>query len=125
MKHTSLETVDQYIAAAASEAQSVLNELRAIIRSAVPDAEEAIKYGVPFYTYFGEFVGFAVYARHVSFGYGRDVLTDELFEALQQGGYSPGKGTMRIRFDQRLPATEIQEILQRKADSNRTNATRK
>ncbi len=118
MKQNKPETVDEYIAEAAPPAQSILRALRAMILEAVPDAEETISYGVPFYKYFGEFVGFAAYSKHVSFGYGKDVLPDELESKLKKSGYRLGKGTMQIQFDQGVPKAEIKEILLIKAQIN-------
>lgn len=121
MKQNKPETVDEYIASATFEAQPVLQKLRAIIRETIPDAEEKISYSVPFYKYCGEFVGFAAYAKHVSFGYGKDVLTDELETKLKSDGYRIGKGTLQIRFEQTVPEAEIKKILLLKARINREN----
>ncbi len=118
MKQNKPETVDEYIAAAASQAQPILSQLRLIIRKVVPDAKEIINYGVPFYKHFGEFVGFAAYSKHVSFGYGKDILPDELESKLKKSGYHLGKGTMQIQFNQDVPEAEIKEILLIKAQIN-------
>ena len=66
--------VDSYIANSASEARPILEELRKVIKSTVPDVEEGISWGVPFYRYHGALAGFAAYKNHVSFGVGADVL---------------------------------------------------
>lgn len=115
------ENVDEYISTAAQEAQPILHALRQIIAETVPDATETISYGVPFYKYFGEFVGFAAYKNHVSFGYGRDVLAEEIQSELVKDGYRLGKGTMQIGFDQAVPKVQIQAILAKKAALNREN----
>jgi uncharacterized protein YdhG (YjbR/CyaY superfamily) len=123
LKQNKPETVDQYIRSAALPAQPVMQKLRALIRTTVPDAQETIRYGVPFYLCNGEFVGFAAYSKHVSFGYGSNVLTEALESGLKQGGYRLGKGTLQIRFDQDMPEREIAEILNRKAEQNRKSRT--
>ena len=121
MKQNKPDTVDEYIANAVPEAQAILRTLRSIIRNTIPDAEETISYGVPFYKYFGEFVGFAAYSKHVSFGYGKDVLPNEEESKLKESGYHLGKGTMQIQFDQNVPEAEKKEILLRKAQINQGN----
>jgi uncharacterized protein len=112
------QDVDAYIAAADPDARPILQELRELIRSAVPGVEERISYGVPFYKHHGELGGFAAYTRHVSFGFGSDVLQAGDRAALEAGGYKLGKGTMQIRFDQDVPAPEIRQILEAKARMN-------
>ena len=110
--------VDSYIANSVRNASPILKEIRKIIKSTVPEAEEGIKWGVPFYIYHGELVGFAVYKNHVSFGFGVDVLQFEDRKMLEEEGYKLGKGTMQIKFDQQVPTTAIKQILKTKAKMN-------
>ena len=112
------EDVDSYIAEADPKARPMLEELRELIRSTVPGVEEGISYGVPFYKHHGEFVGFAAFKNHVSFGFGSDVIPAGDRTALEADGYKLGKGTMQIRFDQDVPAEAIREILEAKARLN-------
>lgn len=113
-----VKDVDTYIASSNTEARPILEELRELIKSTIPEAEEIIWYGVPFYKYHGELAGFAVYKKHVSFGFGADVLQSKDREMLEKKGYILGKGTMRIRFDQEVPTTAIKQILKAKAKKN-------
>ncbi|WP_122090948.1 iron chaperone [Halalkalicoccus subterraneus] len=50
------KNVDSYIANAGTEARPTLEQLRELIKSAVPEAEEGIRYNVPFYTFHGTHV---------------------------------------------------------------------
>ena len=68
MRNYKAKDVDSYIASSAPEARPKLNELRKIIKSTVPNAEEGISWGVPFYKYHGLLVGFAAFSKHVTFG---------------------------------------------------------
>ena len=110
--------VDSYIASSAPEARPTLEELRRIVVSTVPSAEERISYGVPFYKLHGELVGFAAYKHHVSFGFGADVLDDKDREQLAAKGYTLGKKTMQIKFDQKVPAAVIRRIVRAQAKVN-------
>ena len=112
------EDVDSYIANSDGKARPILEEIRRIIRSTVPEAEEGISWNVPIYRYHGILGGFAAYKNHVSFGYGADVLQIEDREMLEERGFKTGKGTMQIRFDQEVPATVIERILRAKAEMN-------
>ena len=110
--------VDTYIANSVGEAIPVLNELREIIRSAIPKAEEGISWGVPFYKYYGALVGFATYKNHVSFGIAMGVLENKDREMLKKNGYTTGMKTIQIKFDQKVPVAAIKQILKAKAKLN-------
>jgi uncharacterized protein YdhG (YjbR/CyaY superfamily) len=120
MSNYEADDVGSYIAHAAAEARPILEELRAIIRSAVPDAEETISWGVPFYRRNGALGGFAAYRKHVSFG-SDSVLQATDREALERDGYKTGKKTVTIAFSQKVPADAIRRIVEAQA---RTNDTR-
>ncbi len=112
--------VDSYIAESVSEAQPVLNELRALIKATIPGANEGIWYGIPFYEYHGELVGYDTAKKHVSFGFGKDVIEDDDRKALEAQGYKLGKGTLQIKFEQDVPVAAIEKILKTKAERNET-----
>jgi uncharacterized protein len=118
MKMTKPTDVDSYIARSDSKARPKLEELRKIIKSTIPKAEEKIWYGVPFYDYCGELAGFAAYKNQVSFGFGAGVLQSSDRKTLEEKGFSVGKATMQIRFDQKMPTTAIRQILKAKAKMN-------
>jgi uncharacterized protein len=110
--------VNSYIAHSASEARPILEELRMIIKSAVPGVEEGISYNVPFYKYCGALAGFAVYKNHVSFGFALGALQDEDRRTLGEQGYVTGKETLQIKFGQKVPAAAIRQILIANAKMN-------
>ena len=61
--------VDDYIARAAPFARPILEHLRALVHMAIPDAGEAIKWGMPHFTFRGKNVaGMAAFKAHCSFG---------------------------------------------------------
>lgn len=111
--------VDSYIANADINSRPLLSELRELILSTVPDAQEKISYNVPFYKYYGEFVGFSVFKKHVSFGFGADILSDKDRKILEAKGYSLGKCTLQIKLHQEIPINEIKDILIKKANLNK------
>ena len=113
--------VDAYIAGAPKEARPKLEEVRAVIRAAVPQAVEGISWGVPFYKYRGQLGGFAAYKKHVSFGATALIAPDDR-AALEARGYQTGKKTVRIGFDQKVPAAVLRKILKAQAKANEANA---
>ena len=108
------EDVDSYIANSDRDARPTLKELRKIIKSIVPEAEEGIKYNVPFYEFHGTHVGFSAYKNHASFGIGADVLQSEDRKMLEDKGYKTGKGTIQIKYDQEIPTSALKELLKTK-----------
>jgi uncharacterized protein YdhG (YjbR/CyaY superfamily) len=117
MKNYLAKDVDDYIAGAPKEAQPKLREIRVVIKSAAPKAEEMISWGVPFYKYHGVLAGFASFKNHISFGL-VTVLPSKDHKMLEKKGYITGKKIIQIRFDQKVPATAIMQILKAKAKMN-------
>lgn len=114
--------VDSYIANASNEARPTLEELREMIKSAVPEAEEMISYNVPFYEFHGTHVGFTAFKNHATFGIGADALRGEDREILEEKGYKTGKETIQIRYDQAVPTTEIRRLLDSKVEEAKKSA---
>ena len=108
--------VDSYIASSNVNAHPIMEELRRIITSTVPEAEEVISWNVPIYRYHGILAGFSVAKNHVSLGV--DTLATMDRETLKEKGYKTGKKTIQIRFDQNVPTELIQEILKAQAKIN-------
>ena len=105
------KTVDDYISNSAEESQFILNEIRKIIKSTIPKAEEVISWNVPFYKFNGPVAGFAVYKDHVSFGIANRVIESEIRKALEKNGYKTGKKTLQIKFQQKVPIKFIKQLL--------------
>ncbi len=118
MKNYNAKDVDAYIVSAALAARPKLKELRKIIKSTVPKAEEKISWGVPFYRYHGALVGFASFKNHVSFGLGLSGLSRADREILEKQGYKTGSKIIQIRFDQKVPTGMIKQILKAQARLN-------
>lgn len=110
--------VDAYIARASDEARPKLEELRDVVRTTIPDADEGISWGVPFYKHHGLLGGFSAYKGHVSFGVADTVLPSEVREKLEAQGYVTGKRTIQVGFDQDVPTAAIRDLLKAKAELN-------
>jgi uncharacterized protein YdhG (YjbR/CyaY superfamily) len=48
--------------------QHVLEQVRAVIKAAAPDAHEAIKYRLPTFVLNGNLVHFGAFKKHIGFG---------------------------------------------------------
>lgn len=117
MRNYKAKNVDDYIANSPKEGQAKLTEIRKVIKTAVPDAEEEISWGVPFYKYYGLLAGYSVFRDHISLGF-NDYLDSEVRKSLEEKGYVTGKKTIQIKFDQKVPAGTISQMLKSKAKSN-------
>jgi len=105
--------VDAYIAAAPKAAQPPLRQLRALIKSAAPKAEERISYGMPYYHYHGRLIYFAIFKNHIGVYPGG--YADKHPELRP---YMTSKGTFRFPLDQPLPATLILRFIKTRVKDN-------
>jgi uncharacterized protein YdeI (YjbR/CyaY-like superfamily) len=66
--------VDAYIAKSADFAKPILTEIRDVVHSACPDAEEDLKWSAPAFMYKGMLCGMAGFKQHVQFGFWKHSL---------------------------------------------------
>lgn len=119
MKKPKANGVDHYILNANPEAHAILEKLREIIIVAVPKVEETISYNVPVYKYHGILVGFSVAKSHVTFGFGSDVLEGKDRKILEKNGFKTLKGTIQIKFHQKVPEAIVRKIVKTRAEINK------
>jgi uncharacterized protein YdhG (YjbR/CyaY superfamily) len=111
--------VDAYIAAAPTQAQPILRQLRDVIKAAAPKAEERISYGMPSYEHHGRLVYFAAFKNHVGLyavGQAHDSYAKEL------SGYLTGKSTARFPIGRPLPIASIRKVVQARVKENEAQA---
>jgi uncharacterized protein YdhG (YjbR/CyaY superfamily) len=101
-------TVDDYIATFPVDVQTVLEQVRSVIRKVVPQAEETISYGVPTFKLNGTYViYFAGYKNHISI-YPAPRENEAFKEELAR--YKGGKGTVQFPLSQAIPLSLISKI---------------
>jgi uncharacterized protein YdhG (YjbR/CyaY superfamily) len=108
-------TIDEYISAFPANIQQKLQELRAIIHAAAPQATEKISYGMPTFFLKKNLVHFAAYKTHIGFypaPSGIEAFRSELEP------YHLSKGTVRFPIDQPLPLDLIQRIVEFRVGEN-------
>tara|TARA_B100000508_G_C11315290_1_gene206701 strand:- start:49 stop:405 length:357 start_codon:yes stop_codon:yes gene_type:complete len=109
-------TVDAYIAQFPAEVQQKLLQLRELIQSTAPEAEEGISYGMPAYKLNKKpLVYFAGYDQHIGF-----YATPSGHEAFQKelAGYKQGKGSVQFPLSEPLPLELIQRIITFRVQEN-------
>jgi uncharacterized protein YdhG (YjbR/CyaY superfamily) len=102
MRNYGAKDVDTYIESSPEEARPHLKELRKIITTAIPDVQEGISWGVPFYKYQGLLAGFSPFKKHVSFGFAFVIENDER-KMLEEKGYTTGKKLFRSGLTKKCP----------------------
>ena len=114
--NTTVSSFAEYLQNIPEESKPKLLELMAVIKDVVPQAQEAISYGIPTYKYLGTLVAVGVAKKHMAF-YTMSSATLSHFEVQLQGmDYS--SGTIRFKFDAVLPKSLIQEIVKIRMEDN-------
>lgn len=114
MGKTNFQTVDDYIAAQPETVQPALEQVRALIRKAVPGVDEVISYQIAAFKLNGEAVTYmAGYAQHYSLYPVTEAVTDALGDEVTP--YLSGKGTMRFPLSERVPVKLIERIVKIRA----------
>ena len=108
MISTKFKTVDEYLAAQDPASRKILGELRAIIKSAAPKAEEVISYNMPAFKQHGVLVYYAANKNHTGFyptGGPIKVFTKELET------YTTSKGAIQFPHDRPIPVSLVKKIV--------------
>jgi uncharacterized protein YdhG (YjbR/CyaY superfamily) len=101
-------TIDDYIAIASPEVQSILQEIRQTIRNAAPAAEEVVSYRIPAFRLNGILVYFAAFKKHI--GLYPPIRGDaSLMKAIAP--YAGPKGNLQFPLDQPIPYKLIERIV--------------
>lgn len=114
--------IDDYIAQFPADVQAILQELRATIQQAAPDAQEAFSYQMPTFKLNGNLVHFAAYKNHIGFyptPTGIEAFKTEL------SVYEGAKGSVKFPIDQPLPLDLISRIVHFRVAENRAKAAAK
>ncbi len=101
------QSIDEYIAAQDEKIQPVLREVRMILRNALPDAEERISWSMPTYWKGRNIIHFAASKKHLGIYPGYDAAAAFSKEL---ANYDTSKGTIRLPYDEPLPANLIRAI---------------
>jgi uncharacterized protein YdhG (YjbR/CyaY superfamily) len=116
------QSVDAYIATFPPEVQALLQQVRATIRTAAPEAVERIAYQMPTYSEHGNIVHFAALKHHIGF-----YPTPSGIEAFaeEMAPYVSTKGAVRFPLDQPLPLDLIARVTRFRVRENRERAAAK
>ena len=117
-----VKTVDDYLAALPAKERAVLQELREVIKSAAPQAEEVISYSIPLYKHYGHLVGFAAFKNHCSLFVTNSAVREEFAKELEP--YDVEHTTIRFSVEKPLPAALVKKIVKSRIVENEARAAR-
>lgn len=109
MTKTVFTSMDEYIAAFPEGTQNSLQEIRALIKAAAPQAREKISYQIAAFELNGKnLIHFAGWKNHISIY--PIPAGDELFHK-EISQYADGKGTLKFPLNKPLPLKLIEKIV--------------
>ncbi len=115
-------TIDEYIQAAPAAGQGHLQRLYALLKGVAPQAQEAMKWGSPFFIEPRFLFAFSAHKAHLNFTPSSKGL-EPFAEELKQ--HKTTKGMLQVAYKEPLPEdlirriaeTRVQQLQERKDDS--------
>jgi uncharacterized protein YdhG (YjbR/CyaY superfamily) len=114
-KNAGFQSIDEYIATFPAETQKILQEVRATIKAAAPEAEEKISYQMPTFFLNGNLVHFAAFKNHIGF-YPAPTGIKAFAQDLAQ--YKGAKGSVQFPLNKPMPLDLIARIVKYRAAEN-------
>jgi uncharacterized protein YdhG (YjbR/CyaY superfamily) len=112
-------TIDEYIGGFPADIQKLLQEMRAVIHAAAPEAKEIISYQMPTFELEGNLVYFAAAKHHIGF-YPTSSGIRHFQERL--AGYKGAKGSVQFPYTQPIPYDLVSEIVKFRVQENLAKA---
>lgn len=100
-------TIVQYIRQAPARGQPHLRKLHALLRSVAPEAQETIKWGMPFFVEPRFLFAFSAHKNHVSFAPMAAAMAE--FRT-QLASHQTTKNMLKVPYDTALPEALIKKI---------------
>lgn len=122
MAKTDYQSIDEYLATVDAPIRERLQAIRAVIRRAIPDAQEGIGYQIPVFTQDGPVIYFSAYARHIAIS--SPPPTIEHFAA-KLTEYKTSKSQFQLPHDAEIPEELIAEIATWRVGYNAEQAAKK
>lgn len=112
------KNVDEYIRTQPKEAQKILEQVRAKIKKAAPEAEEVISYNMPAYKigHGRPIVFFAAFKHHIGL-YPLPSAIEKFRPELKN--YKYAKGSIQFPLDKPMPLDLISKIVKFKANEKK------
>ena len=122
MEKTGFTSIDEYIATFPADIQQILQEIRATIHAAAPEATEKISYQMPTFYLNGNLVHFAAFKNHIGF-YPTPTGVDAFAQDLAK--FKGAKGSVQFPLDQPMPLDLITRIVEYRVAESQKGKTPK
>ncbi|MEP6684393.1 MAG: DUF1801 domain-containing protein [Parafilimonas sp.] len=109
------KTVDEYFDSLAAFQRERLEELRTIIKSVIPKAEEVISYNMPAFKQNAVLVFYAAYSNHIGFYPTSSPIN--IFEK-ELSDYKVSKGAIQFPIDKKIPKALVKKIVKFRAEDD-------
>lgn len=109
------KTVDEYFDSLAAFQRERLEELRAVIKSVIPKAEEVISYNMPAFKQNAVLVFYAAYTNHIGFYPTSSPI--KIFEK-ELSDYKVSKGAIQFAIDKKIPKALVKKIVKFRAEDD-------
>jgi uncharacterized protein YdhG (YjbR/CyaY superfamily) len=103
-----IKNIDEYINNFPKDVQIKLRDIRALVHEIIPEAEEAIKYGMPTFVLKGNLLHFAAFKKHIGL-YPTPSAIIKFEKELSK--YPTSKGAIQFSLDKPLPIKLIKKII--------------
>jgi uncharacterized protein YdhG (YjbR/CyaY superfamily) len=102
--------IDEYLVGLAPAQRAALEHVCAVVRRAIPEAEESKSYGMPAFIYEGRpLLGFRAAKKHLSIFPFSPAVVEAVKDRLD--GFDLSKGTIRFSPDRPLPDDVLKEVV--------------
>ena len=105
---SSVQTVDDYIAALPEEVREIAAQVRAVLRETAPEAQECISYRMPAYRLKKILVYFAIWKEHIGI---YPPITGDAKRVKAVAPYAGPQGNLQIPLDQPIPFALLRRIV--------------
>jgi uncharacterized protein YdhG (YjbR/CyaY superfamily) len=116
------KTFDEYLERLPADVMEALENLRQLIKSVAPDAEELISYQMPSYKLNGPLVYFAAFTNHCSFFCGKKIAEEY---GAELSTFKVSGGTIQFTPSKPLPVSIVKKIVKRRVQENKQKALSK
>ena len=100
-------SMDDYFASVPPEINSVLEEIRKVIKTAVPEATETISYQLPAFKHNKVFIYFAAFKKHIGI---YPPVKDDSSLIKMLAPYANEKGNLKFPLNQPIPYELIRRV---------------
>ena len=116
MKKNTPATIEDYIAAAPTETQAKLRQVRAAIRSVAPNAVESISYRMPCFDK-GKVAWFGLMTAHIGLYLRPPIIAEHKIEL---AAYKTTKSAVQFPLHTKIPVALIKRLVKARIKKNQT-----